>query len=127
MTLEMTYLAMYGLVLIITILIQVLISASQHGLLKLLGNRENLSSVGVAERAGKTVQNSVVAMALVAPAVLMLNLANLSTPGTILAIQLFLTARIAYAICFIVGINYLRTVIWIVGFLATAYLYISLF
>ena len=127
MTLEMMYLAMYGLVLMTTILIQVLISASQHGLLTLLGNRENLSSVGVAERAGKTVQNSVVAMALVAPAVLMLNLANLSTPGTILAIQLFLTARIAYAICFIVGITYLRTVIWIVGFLATAYLYISLF
>ena len=127
MTFEMMYLAMYGLLLIITILIQVLISASQHGLLTLLGNRENLSSVGVAERAGKTVQNSVVAMALVAPAVLMLNLANLSTPGTILAIQLFLTARIAYAICFIVGITYLRTVIWIVGFLATAYLYISLF
>jgi uncharacterized MAPEG superfamily protein len=127
MTLEMTYLAMYGLVLITTILIQVLISASQHGLLTLLGNRENLNSLGIAERAGKTVQNSVVAMALVAPAVLMLTLANLSTPGTILAIQLFLTARIAYAICFIVGINYLRTVIWIVGFLATAYLYISLF
>jgi uncharacterized MAPEG superfamily protein len=127
MTLEMTYLAMYGLVLITTILIQVLISASQHGLLTLLGNRENLNSLGIAERAGKTVQNSVVAMALVAPAVLMLTLANLSTPGTILAIQLFLTARIAYAICFIVGITYLRTVIWIVGFLATAYLYISLF
>ena len=127
MTLEMTYLAMYGLVLITTILIQVLISASQHGLMTLLGNRENLSSVGIAERAGKTVQNSIVAMALVAPAVLMLTLANLSTSGTILAIQLFLTARIAYAICFIVGITYLRTVIWIVGFLATAYLYISLF
>ena len=127
MTLEMTYLAMYGLVLIITILIQVLISASQHGLLTLLGNRENLSSVGIAERAGKTVQNSVVAMALVAPAVLMLTLANLSTPGTILAIQLFLTARIAYAICFIVGITYLRTVVWIFGFIATAYLYLSLF
>ena len=127
MTLEMTYLAMYGLVLITTLLIQVLISASQHGLLTLLGNRENLSSVGIAERAGKTVQNSVVAMALVAPAVLMLTLANLSTPGTILAIQLFLTARISYAICFIVGITYLRTVIWIVGFLATSYLYISLF
>ena len=127
MTLEMMYLAMYGLVLMTTILIQVLISASQHGLLTLLGNRENLSSVGGAERAGKTVQNSVVAMTLVAPAVLMLALANLSTPGTILAIQLFLTARIAYAICFIVGITYLRTMIWIVGFIATAYLYISLF
>jgi hypothetical protein len=80
MSLEMMYLAMYGLVLMTTILIQVLISASQHGLLTLLGNRENLSSVGGAERAGKTVQNSVVAMTLVAPAVLMLALANLSTP-----------------------------------------------
>ena len=127
MTLEMMYLAIYGLVLMTTILVQVLISASQHGLPRLLGNRENLSSAGVAERAGKTVQNSVVAMALVAPAVMMLTLANLSTSETILAIQLFLTARIAYAICFIVGITYLRTVIWIVGFLATAYLYISLF
>jgi len=126
MTLEMTYLAMYGLVLIITILIQVLISASQHSLLTLLGNRESLTSVGIAERAEKTVQNSVVAMTLVAPAVLMLTLSNLSTSGTIFAIQLFLTARIAYAICFIVGITFLRTAIWIVGFLATAYLYLSL-
>ena len=126
MSLEMTYLAMYGLLLIITILIQVLISASQHGLLPLLGNRESVSSVGAAERAERTVQNSVVAMALVAPAVLMLTLASLSTSGTIFALQLFLTARIAYAICFIVGITLLRTVTWIVGFLATAYLYLNL-
>ena len=53
---ELTYLVMYGL-----------INnhhpyssyghASQHGLLKLLGNRESLNSVGVADRAEKTVQN----------------------------------------------------------------------
>ena len=126
MSLEMTYLAMYGVVLVLIILVQVLISASHHGLLTLLGNRESLSSVGVAERAEKTVQNSVVAMALVAPAVLMLTLANFSTPGTILAIQLFLTARIAYAICFLLGITFLRTLTWIVAFLATTYLYLSL-
>ena len=57
MSLEMTYLAMYGVVLVLIILVQVLISASQDGLLTLLGNRESLSSVGVAERAEKTVQN----------------------------------------------------------------------
>ena len=127
MSLELTYLAMYGLLLIITILIQVMVSASQHGLLKLLGNRESLNSVGVADRAEKTVQNSVVAMAIVAPAVMMLTLANLSTSGTVLAMQLFLTARIAYALCFIVGLKLFRTVCWIVGFLATAYLYLGLF
>ena len=107
-------------------LTQVLISASQHGLLTLLGNRENLSSFGIAERAEKTVQNSVVAMTLIAPAVLMLAVANISTSGTIFAIQLFLTARIAYAVCFIVGITFLRTLTWIVGFAASAYLYLCL-
>jgi len=127
MSLELRYLAMYGLLLIITILIQVMVSASQHSLLKLLGNRESLNSVGVADRAEKTVQNSVVAMALVAPAVMMLTLANLSTSGTALAMQLFLTARIAYALCFIVGLTFFRTVCWMVGFLATAYLYLGLF
>lgn len=127
MSLELTYLAMYGLLLIITILIQVMVSASQHGLLKLLGNRESLNSVGVADRAEKTVQNSVVAMALVAPAVMMLTLATLSTSGTVLAMQLFLTARIAYALCFIFGLKFFRTVCWMVGFLATAYLYLGLF
>ena len=43
MSLELTYLAMYGLLLIITILIQVMVSASQHGLLKLL-TQDNLNS-----------------------------------------------------------------------------------
>ena len=126
MTLEMTYLTMYGLLVILITLIQVLISASQHGLLNLLGNRENLNSVGIAERAEKTVQNSIVAMALIAPAVLMLNSADLFTSGTALAVQLFLTARIAYTIFFIFGIAYLRTLTWITGFLATAYLYLCL-
>ena len=81
---------------------------------------------GIAERAEKTVQNSVVAMTLITPAVLMLAVANISTAGTILAIQLFLSARIAYAICFIFGITFLRTLSWIVGFAASAYLYLCL-
>ena len=126
MTVELTYLAMCGVVLIITILTQVLISASQHGLLTLLGNRESLSSFGVAERAEKTVQNSVVAMTLITPAVLMLAVANISTAGTILAIQLFLSARIAYAICFIFGRTFIRTLSWVIGFAASAYLYLCL-
>ena len=126
MTLEMKYLAMFGLLVILIILVQVLISASQHGLLTLLGNRESVNSSGTAERAEKTVQNSVVSMTLIAPAVLMLSAANISTPETILAMQLFLTARIAYAIFFVFGITFVRTLCWVMGFLATTYLYICL-
>ena len=126
MTLEMNYLAMYGLMTVVLVLIQVLISASQHGLIPLLGNRENLNSTGVAERAERTVQNSWVAMALIAPPILMLAITNVSTSGNALAVQIFLTARIVYAVCFIFGIKYVRTLAWITGFLATAYLYLGL-
>ena len=126
MTLEMNYLAMYGLMTVVLVLIQVLISASQHGLMPLLGNRENLNSTGIAERAERTVQNSWVAMALIAPPILMLAITNVSAPGNALAVQIFLTARVVYAVCFIFGIKYVRTLAWITGFLATAYLYLGL-
>jgi len=126
MTLEMSYLAMYGLFLVPLILVQVLISGRQHGLLALFGNRENLTSTGIAERAERAVQNSILAMALIAPSVLMLAYADISSPNTVFAIQVFLAARIIYAACFTIGITYLRTVAWITGFLATAYLYLPL-
>ena len=126
MTLEMSHLAMYGLLLVPLILVQVLISGRQHGLLALFGNRENLISTGIAERAERAVQNSILAMALIAPSVLMLAHADISSPSTVFAIQVFLAARIVYAACFIIGITYLRTIAWIIGFLATAYLYLPL-
>ena len=122
----MSYLAMYGLLLVPLILVQVLISGRQHGLLALFGNRENLISTGIAERAERAVQNSILAMALIAPSVLMLAHADISSPSTVFAIQVFLAARIVYAACFLIGITYLRTIAWIIGFLATAYLYLPL-
>ena len=126
MTTELNYLAMYGLFLALLILIQVLISARQHGSLSLFGNRENLVSTGMAARAERTVHNSIVAMALIAPAVLMIAQNDLSSSSTILSMQIFLTARIVYSVCFIFGITYLRTISWIFGFFTTAYLYLML-
>ena len=126
MTLEMSYLAMYGLFLVLLILVQVSISGRQHGLMPLFGNRENLISTGIAERAERAVQNSIFAMALIAPSVLMLAYADRSSSSTEFAIQIFLAARIIYAACFIIGITYLRTIAWVIGFLATAYLYLTL-
>ena len=61
-----------------------------------------------------------------APPILMLAITNVSAPGNALAVQIFLTARVVYAVCFIFGIKYVRTLAWITGFLATAYLYLGL-
>ncbi len=126
MATEINYLTMYGLFLALLILVQVLISARQHGLRSLMGNRENLVSTGMAARAERTVQNSIVAMVLIAPAVLMIAHNDLTSSSTILSIQTFLMARIVYSFCFIFGITYLRTLSWITGFFTTAYLYLML-
>ena len=126
MATEINYLTMYGLFLALLILVQVLISARQHGLPSLLGNRENLVSTGMAARAERTVQNSIVAMVLIAPAVLMIAHNDLTSSSTILSIQTFLLARVVYSFCFIFGITYLRTLSWITGFFTTAYLYLML-
>mgnify|MGYP006236605317 CR=1 FL=1 len=126
MATEINYLAIYGLFLVLLILIQVLISARQHGLFSLLGNRENLVSTGMNARAERTVQNSIVAMVLIAPAVLMIAHNDLTSSSTILSIQIFLMARIVYSVCFIFGITYLRTLSWITGFFTTGYLYLML-
>ena len=126
MATEINYLAIYGLFLVLLILIQVLISARQHGLFSLLGNRENLVSTGMNARAERTVQNSIVAMVLIAPAVLMIAHNDLTSSSTILSVQIFLVARIVYSVCFIFGITYLRTLSWIIGFFTTGYLYLML-
>ena len=64
-------------------------------------------------------------MALFAPAVLILQAKGLATPGTLLTAQVFLIARIAYVPAYAAGLPWVRSLIWVVGFLATAWLYIS--
>ena len=70
----MLYLAFYGLIVVIVILAQVLVAAQQVGLSTLAGNREDLVLTGLAGRMERAANNSLLALALVAPAVLMTHL-----------------------------------------------------
>jgi len=125
MSSEISILALYGLVVIVTLLVQTLAATSQFGLGSLAGNRGDLpEAIGVVGRCDRALNNSVVAMALFAPAILVLSTKGTFTPGTLLAAQIFLIARIAYVVIYIAGIPWLRTAVWMLGFLATAYLYI---
>ena len=76
MWVELSYLAMYGVFTLVLILVQVLISMAQHGLVALAGNREGLVSTGMAARAEKAVNNSILTMALVAPAAVMVSMTS---------------------------------------------------
>ena len=121
---ELGILALYGLVVIVTILLQVLAAAGQVGLVPLAGNREGMEPLtGAAFRLDKAQHNAVIAMALFAPAILLLSAKGGFTASTLLAAQVFLIARIAYVAVYALGIAWVRTLVWVVAFLATLFLY----
>lgn len=125
MSSELSILALYGLLVMITILVQVLAAANQVGLGALARPRDDMPMlVGVAGRMDRCQLNAVVALALFAPAILILDAKGGFTAGTLLAAQAFLLARLVYIVVYAAGIPWARTLIWIVGFLATAYLYL---
>ena len=126
MSSELSILALFGLVVVVTILLQVLLAVPQVGLPYLSSARDDPRPLtGMAGRAVRTVENSAVAMVLFAPAVLLLHAAGGFTSTTLLAAQVFLLARIAFVAVYLLGIPYLRTAVWMLGFLATAFLYLQ--
>ncbi len=128
MSTELGVLGLYGLWLIVLTVAQVLTCQGQVGLAYLLGPRDDgRRFTGVAGRMVRALDNSIVAMALFAPAVLLVHLQAASSGSTLLAAQAFLIARIVYVPVYAAGIPGFRTLVWLVGVLATAWLYLAPF
>jgi uncharacterized MAPEG superfamily protein len=118
-------LALYALIVAITMVVQVGAAAMTVGLPYLSSARDAQKPLGtVPERLRRTVDNSVVALALVAPAVLLVETGGVGIPQTVLAMQVFVLARIAFAALYPLGIPYARTAVWAAGFLAILFLYL---
>ncbi|MGV6848402.1 MAG: MAPEG family protein [Marinibacterium sp.] len=75
-----------------------------------------------AHRAYRTHMNAFEAIALFAPAALVVHVTGIATPGTALASAIFFWARLAYAPMFWFSVPILRTAIWFTGFGATLYI-----
>ena len=120
------YLACYGAFVIFVILVQVLIAAQQVGLSTLAGNREALILTGAAGRMERAANNSLLALALVAPAVGMIHVAGTAPDLANLLVLTFLVARIFYVALYALGVTWLRTAAWMVAFLSNALLYLQL-
>ena len=125
MTPELTYLAYYGLLVIATLLVQVLAAMLQVGLPTLAGNREGLVLTGMAFRLERAAKNSLLALALVAPAVLILHVTKQSPELGAQGLLIVLLARIAYVVLYVSGVTWFRTLAWATGFGCTALLYVK--
>ena len=123
MTTELFYLWMSGLVLIIATLIQQLTSLFNVGLMPVLGSRENVKFTGMTGRLERAILNSIIAMTLITPAIVILHLLEITNASTVLAVQIFLTARIVYIISYGLGIMGLRSAGWTASLLSILWLY----
>ncbi len=101
---------------LVQMLIAVLGATGQHGLPTLAGNREGLAeTVGWAGRARRAHLNMLESLALFAIVVLVAHVTGRANEATALGSALFFWARLAYAIIYIAGVPWLRTLAWLVS------------
>jgi uncharacterized MAPEG superfamily protein len=97
--------------------VQVLIAASaatlQVGLSTLAGNREGLSPpTGFAGRARRAHLNMIENMVLFVPLVLIAVVAGKANAMTAMGAEIFFWGRLLYAVIYLIGVPWLRTVAW---------------
>jgi uncharacterized MAPEG superfamily protein len=121
---EPTVLILYAFLVIVTLLMQATGAMTQLGMGYLLSSRDEHRTVsGIAGRLERALNNSVTAMVLFAPAVLLIVLTESSTNQTVLAAQVFLIARLVYLPAYAFKLTGIRSLAWTTGLLSTALLY----
>ena len=112
-------------------LVQMLIAASgaasQVGVMPLFGNREGMPVLtGWAGRAYRAHHNMLENVVLFAALVLVAVVAQKTNDKTLLGAQLFLWARLAYAVIYVAGIPFLRTAAWLVSIIGLVLIFLQL-
>ena len=99
----------------------------QVGLPMLAGNRENLPVIaGWAGRAARAHRNMMENLALFIPLVVVAVVAGRTNSITLLGAQIFVWARLAYAIVYVAGIPWLRTGVWFVSVIGMILIFLQL-
>jgi uncharacterized MAPEG superfamily protein len=110
---------------------QMLIAVSgatlQVGLPKLAGNREGLPEcAGWAGRAQRAHRNMLESLVLFAVLVLIAVVSSKTNSNTLLGAQVFVWARLVYAVVYMAGIPWLRTLVWLVSMIGLVIIFFQL-
>ncbi len=120
---ELQLVLFYALSVILMLIVQSYLATQQHGI-KILAERiEHITLTGIAGRSDRAVNNSIVSLVFVLPAVMALALIGQSSTGTVIAVQIFLVARILYFVAYLFSITWVRSCLWWVGTICVFYLY----
>jgi uncharacterized MAPEG superfamily protein len=112
-------------------LVQAVVAAqgafAQVGLFTLAGNREGMRAItGWGGRAARAHRNMLENLVLFAVLVIAAVLADKTNGTTLLGAQMFLWARVAYALVYVAGIPWLRTAVWGVSIAGLVMIFLQL-
>jgi len=125
---ELMYLTWAVALTVVQMLIAVSGATLQVGLPALAGNREGLPPcTGWAGRAQRAHHNMLENLVLFAALVLIAVVAGKTNSTTLLGAQLFVWARLAYALVYLAGIPWLRTLTWLVSVIGLILIFLQLF
>jgi uncharacterized MAPEG superfamily protein len=111
---------------VVQMVIAVLGALLQVGLPALAGNREGLPEIsGWPGRAIRAHRNMLESLVLFAALVLVVSVAGRSNGQTVLGAELFIWARLAYAVIYLIGIPWLRTLAWAVSMLGLVLMFLQ--
>jgi uncharacterized MAPEG superfamily protein len=124
---ELTLLAWAALLTLVQAIVAVQGALMQVGLPMLAGNREGMPEIkGWGGRAARAHRNMLENLVLFAVLVLAAVVAGKTNATTLLGAQIFLVARIAYALVYVAGIPWLRTATWGVSVVGLAMIFMQL-
>ena len=111
--------------------VQMLVAVSgatlQVGLPMLAGNREGLPALtGWAGRAQRAHRNMLESLVLFAVVVLVAGLTDKTNSTTLLGAQLYFWARLVYAVVYVIGIPWVRTLLWFASIIGIAMIFLQL-
>ena len=126
MPLEIQMLALAGGVLMVQFAVMAIAVNLQLGPAYTGGPRdERREPMGAAGRLHRAFGNMIEALVFFTLAVVVVILGDASTRSTEIAAMIFVAARVLYVPAYVVAIGLLRSVVWGVGFFATAYMVVQ--
>jgi uncharacterized MAPEG superfamily protein len=118
---DLYYLLMSTILCFVQMLVAATGANTQVGLPVLAGNREGLPEiVGWAGRARRAHLNMIENLVLFSALVLIAAVAGKANATTAMGAMIFFWARLAYALIYLIGIPWLRTLAWLVGVIGMA-------
>ena len=124
---ELLLLTWAALLTLVQAVVAVLGALTRVSLPMLAGNRDGLPEIrGWGGRAARAHRNMLENLLLFAALVLVAVLADKTNAMTLLGAQIFLYARIAYALVYIAGVPWLRTGVWAVSVAGLALIFLQL-